>query len=193
MPSLEFLPVTRERWADLERLFSESAGEDLGNPSRCWCMEWRMTSRDEWMDGAGDVNRGKMRQHIDDGNIPGIIAYVDGVPSGWCSVSPRPQLVGLEATGRYRDFADPTAWVVLCFYVPETQRGHGMMLHLLDAAKGHARAGGARVLEGYPPEAAFAGDGAGGTIEVFRKAGFIESARVGEHSAVMRYYFDRGE
>lgn len=37
----EFHPVTRKRWPDLDRLFSESAGEELGNPSRCWCMEWR--------------------------------------------------------------------------------------------------------------------------------------------------------
>jgi GNAT superfamily N-acetyltransferase len=153
-------------------------------------MEWRLKSREEWRAGRGDANHEAMRRHIDDGNVPGVMAYEAGKPVGWCSVSPRPGLVGLEAPGRYRNFADPSAWVVLCFYVPEAQRGRGMMLRLLEAAKAHAREGGARVLEGYPPEAAFAGDGAGGTIEIFKKAGFVEAARVGEQSAVMRYYFD---
>jgi GNAT superfamily N-acetyltransferase len=143
------------------------------------------------MDGAGDVNRDKMRRHIDGGNIPGIIAYVDGEPAGWCSVSPRPALIGLESAGRYRNFADDSVWVVLCFYVPETHRGQGLMLRLLESAREYAASSGARVLEGYPPEAAFAEDGAGGTIEIFRKAGFAEVARVGEHSAVMRYRFDQ--
>jgi len=192
--SIVFLPVTRGRWPDLERLFSASGGEALGNPSRCWCMEWRLASHEEWEKGAeagGKPNREGMRRFVASGEVPGIIAYVDGEPAGWCSVSPRPSLIGLKTAAEYRNFEDPNVWVVICFYVPETQRGKGMMLHLLEAAMRYAAENGARVVEGYPFEAAHAGDGAGGTIEAFERAGFKEVRRVSEHQAVMRWYRQR--
>jgi GNAT superfamily N-acetyltransferase len=188
MESLEFLPVTRERWPDLETLFSESAGEDLGNPSRCWCMEWRLEEHQDWIEGAGDVNHGRMRDFVGGGQVPGIIAYVDGQPAGWCSVSPRPQLIGLRAAGNYRNFDDVSVWVVICFYVPETRRGMGMMGRLLEAAAEYAFESGARVVEGYPFAKEWADDGAGGTIEVFKRAGFTETRRLSEHQALMRRY-----
>jgi len=193
--TLEFHPVTPERWPDLERLFSESAGEELGNPSRCWCMEWRMTPHREWWRAAeagGEENREGMRRFVASGRVPGIIAYADGDAAGWCSVSPKPPLVGLarrsERLGeQYGKFDDGAEWAVICFYVPETQRGKGMMARLLEAAAKYAAANGARVVEGYPFEAAYATDGAGGTLEVFARAGFEEVRRVGEHQAVMRW------
>jgi hypothetical protein len=73
-----FAPVDGAHWPDLERLFLASAGESLGNPSRCWCMEWRLQSRDEWREGAGDVNHRKMRERVEGGDVPGIVVYADG-------------------------------------------------------------------------------------------------------------------
>ncbi|HEU4759635.1 MAG TPA: hypothetical protein VFT91_06595, partial [Dehalococcoidia bacterium] len=74
---IEFHPVTRERWPDLDRLFAASAAEDLGNPSRCWCMEWRLASHAQWVEQAGEGNRRAMKAHIESGEVPGILAYVD--------------------------------------------------------------------------------------------------------------------
>jgi len=191
-----FHRVTRERWPDLERLFSESAGEELGNPLRCWCMEWRLTSHGQWREAAragGGDNREGMRAFVASGEVPGIIAYVNGEPAGWCSVSPKPSLIGLarlgeKLSGQYGDFDQPAEWAVICFYVPETQRGKGLMVRLLEAAREYAAEDGARIVEGYPLEAAYADDGAGGTIEVFARAGFTEVRRIGRHQAVMRWY-----
>jgi GNAT superfamily N-acetyltransferase len=183
----EFHPVTPDRWPDLERLFRESAGEELGNPSRCWCMEWRLPDREQWKAGAGEPNRRAMERFVTEGNVPGIVAYVDGEPAGWCSISPRPSLIGLERAGGFRRFADPDIWSVICFYVPETHRGQGLMRGLLEAAVAYAASNGARIVEGYPFDAKFAGDGAGGTIETFAAAGFEETARISEHQATMRY------
>ncbi len=187
--SIEFYPVTRERWPDLERLFSESAGEELGNPSRCWCMEWRMTPHRDWWRAAeagGGENREGMRRFVESGQVPGIIAYVDRLPAGWCSISPKPPLVGLARRSErldraYGRFDDRDEWVVICFYVPEAQRGKGMMVRLLEAALDYAAENGARVVEGYPSDPEFVDDGAGGTTKVFERAGFEEVRRVGEH------------
>jgi GNAT superfamily N-acetyltransferase len=79
-------------------------------------------------------------------------------------------------------------WVVLCFYVAEQFHGKGLMKALLQEAVGYALGHGAQAVEGYPFEREYADDGAGGTIEAFRDAGFEEVRRIGEHQAVMRIY-----
>jgi GNAT superfamily N-acetyltransferase len=173
---LEFRPVTRERWPELDRLFSESAGEELGNPARCWCMEWRLERHQDWLDGAGEVNRVRMQKHIEEGFVPGLIAYLDGEPAGWISVSPRPDLVGMRSRLRHPEAAD--IWSIICFYVPETHRGQGMMRLLLEGAVAHAAASGARIVEGYPFVKELADDGAGGTVEAFEHAGFKRHAEI---------------
>lgn len=186
--ALAFHPVTRERWPDLERLFSASAGEALGNPSRCWCMEQRIASRAEWEAGAGDANRQAMRARIDSGDVPGILAYEGDEPAGWCSVAPRAGLVGLRAAGGFRNFERPGVWSITCFYVPESHRGHGLMKALLRAAVEHAASNGATIVEGYAATPDAFGDGAGGSVPVFESAGFIEVARRQETLRTMRYY-----
>jgi GNAT superfamily N-acetyltransferase len=145
---LDFHPVTPDRWPDLDRLFSESAGEELGNPSRCWCMEWRLASHREWREGAGEANRQGMRRRVAGGDVPGIIGYVDGEPAGWCSVSPKPSLIGFRQLKDFPQSEDPAVWSVICFYVPEAHRGQGLMGRLLSAAVEYAAASGAHVVEG---------------------------------------------
>lgn len=169
---MEIRPVTPDRWPDLNRLFSESAGEELGNPSRCWCMEWRLASHRAWREGAGEANREGMRRWVAAGDVPGIIAYVDGEPAGWCSVSPKPSLIGFRRLKDFPQSEDPAVWSVICFYVPEGRRGQGLMGRLLPAAVVYAGASGARVIEGYASVPEKAGDGAGGTTVVFERAGF---------------------
>jgi GNAT superfamily N-acetyltransferase len=190
---IEFHPVTADRWPDLKQLFSESAGEELGNPSRCWCMEWRVASHREWREaaaGGGERNREGMRRFVASGEVPGIIAYVDGEPAGWCSVAPKPSLVGLARLSErldrpYGEFQDASVWAVICFYVPERHRGIGIMGRLLAAAVSYAAENGARLVEGYPMDAGFETDGAGGTRMAFERAGFVEVRRAGERQAVM--------
>jgi GNAT superfamily N-acetyltransferase len=182
----EFQPVTRERWPDLDRLFSDSAGEDLGNPSRCWCMEWRLAQRDDWESGAGELNRERLRSHIESGFVPGLIAYVDEVPAAWISVSPRTDLIGMRGQLKHPDATD--IWSVICFYVAEAYRGQGLMRALLEAATRHASMNGARIIEGYPFVKEMAGDGAGGTLETFEQAGFRRMAEVRPGQWTVRCY-----
>ncbi len=191
---MQFHPVTPDRWPDLDRLFSESAGEELGNPSRCWCMEWRMTPHRQWWQAAqagGAENREGMRRFVAGGEAPGVIAYVDGVPAGWCSISPKPPLVGLarrseRLDGEYGRFDDRAQWAVICFYVPETHRGKGLMGRLLSAAVEYAAASGARIIEGYPFVPEKADDGAGGTTAVFERAGFERVREMARGQWLMR-------
>jgi len=191
---IDYLPVTRERWPDLWELFEASATEELGNPSRCWCMELRLGDRARWQaqcKSPSEDNRRDMAAIIRSGNTPGILAYHAGEPVGWCSVSPREQLVGLDEAYRSQDADNSRVWSVVCFYVPEAQRGNGLILGLLRAAVGFAIDSGAQIVEGYPVTAEVVGDGAAGTVPIFAAAGFVEVASVNPQQCVMRYLLGR--
>jgi GNAT superfamily N-acetyltransferase len=188
--TLTFHPVTLDRWPDLERLFSASTEEGEGNPARCWCMEWRRP-RAEWEAGQGEGNRAVMKALIESGHVPGILAYEGSEAVAWCSIAPRAQTTTLKERGSFRSFENPDIWTVLCFYISDAARGQGLTVELLRAAVEHARAAGAKVIEGYPvdPEAMpdFAMSRFMGFVSAFRRAGFVEVARRPDGRPVMRY------
>jgi GNAT superfamily N-acetyltransferase len=107
---------------------------------------------------------------------PGLLAYVDEQPAGWCSVGPRatlPRLVNSRTIPRVDDLA---VWSVICLVVRSGYRGHGLTRHLLHGAIVHARQHGAPVLEGYPVDPAGGRISATlayvGTTSSFEAAGF---------------------
>jgi hypothetical protein len=79
-------PLTRERWKDLVSLFGEK-----GAYGGCWCMWWRQAAS-EHERRAGEDNREALKALVNDGKIPGLLAYLDERPVGWCSVAPREEL-----------------------------------------------------------------------------------------------------
>ncbi len=192
---IEYLPVTRERWPDMQRLFEASADEELGNPSRCWCMEMRLRDRAQYRvqaeDPGSEGNRKAMGALVQSGDTPGIVAYEGAEPVGWCSVSPREQLLGLPDAYRSQDAGTPRVWSVACFYVPEKQRRKGLMKGLLNAAVQYAIRAGAQIVEGYPMTPEFFGDGAAGSVPIFEAAGFVEVASVNPIQRVMCYVVER--
>src|SRR5713101_3071575 len=89
-PKLSFHPVTPERWPDLEKLFGER-----GACGGCWCMVWRL-KRSVWESGKASGNKQAFRSLVEDDIQPGVLAYVDDEPIGWCSVAPRGDFVALQ-------------------------------------------------------------------------------------------------
>ena len=75
-----------------------------------------------------------------------------------------------------------------CFFVPTPARHRGLAVSLLRGAVDHVRAGGGRVVEGYPAptgsEAAYMG-----TVSIFTDAGFRLAGGDPEHP-VYRYHLD---
>ncbi|HZX14011.1 MAG TPA: hypothetical protein VFF49_06395, partial [Thermodesulfobacteriota bacterium] len=47
----------------------------------------------------GKKNKGAMRNIVNSGEIPGLLAYSDGKPVGWCSVAPRERFPSLNDPG----------------------------------------------------------------------------------------------
>jgi len=183
LPTLEFHPVTPERWGDLEKLFGER-----GASSGCWCMWWRLP-RAQFQRQAGEKNKEALKGIVDSGPPPGLLAYAEGEPIAWCSVAPREVFGALERSRTLKRVDDEPVWSVVCFFVAKPYRGRGVMMPLLTAAVEYARAHGARIVEGYPvePTQSLTGDrGYTGVVSAFRKAGFVEVLRRGTRSIMRR-------
>ncbi len=92
-----FYPVTKENWKDFENLFGEK-----GACAGCWCMYWRLRRKEyDSLRGAG--TKKKMKSLVNNGTIPGILAYDNDKPVGWCSVAPRedfPVLGKFQSAGK---------------------------------------------------------------------------------------------
>jgi GNAT superfamily N-acetyltransferase len=123
------------------------------------------------------------------------VATVDGDGIGWVRVSPRPEQPGVLRTrivkaGSTEPADDPAVWGITCFVVRREQRGSGVAATLLDAAIRHAVDHGARTIEGYPVDRAerprtTSAELWHGTVGLFARAGFEETARPTPARAVM--------
>jgi len=184
----EILPVTSERWGDLERLFERTLGPRGRQPipAACWCMAWRATPEDfrrGWGSGAtrGQGNKAALRAVVDDGRVPGLLAYMDGEPIGWCSVAPREEFVRLESSRALPRLDDQPVWSVVCFYVDPSAQHQGLGMTLLQSAVDYARSRGARIVEGYASKPGDR-DPFTGFESMFAAAGFVQVRPGGRRS-----------
>jgi len=171
---LNIHPVTPDRWRDFEKLFGRN-----GACAGCWCMWWRLPAA-TWRAQQGEGNRKAMRSLVKAGQAPGLIAYADGEPVGWCAVAPREHYVRLAHSRVLKPVDGQPLWSVSCFFVARSHRRRGVTVRLLKAAADFARQRGARLLEGYPIEPKRGQPDAfvfTGLASAFRKAGFREVAR----------------
>ncbi len=183
-------PLTPDRWDDLVTLFGEHGACD-----DCWCMTWRIRRRD--YDRLRNADRREALHRLTQNEIaPGLLAYADGRPVGWCSVGPRESYEALEHSRKYRRLDDQPVWSIVCFFMDSSARGQGLMAALLQAAVAYAREHGARIVEAYPTDMQsedMAGQrlsgygGYMGIASVFHKAGFREVARPSGTKLIMRY------
>jgi GNAT superfamily N-acetyltransferase len=182
---LEFHPLIPTRWPDLEKLFGER-----GACGGCWCMWWRM-KRAEFKLSKGEKNRRALRKLVDAGEIPGIIAYADGEPVGWCALAPRQNYPLLENSRVLARIDDEPVWSITCFFVAKPYRGNGVTGQLAKAAAAYARKQGGLIIEGYPvePKKGRMPDPFvyTGLVSTFRFAGFVEALRRSPTRPIMRY------
>jgi GNAT superfamily N-acetyltransferase len=184
-----FRPLTPERWADLAALFGPR-----GACGGCWCMSWLVT-RKEFEARKGEGNRRAFKAIVEKGAEPGILAYANGEPVGWCAVAPRERYLRLERSRTLARVDAEPVWSIVCFFVAKAHRRSGLSVALIRAAAELAAAKGARIVEGYPVEpysermpAAFAWTG---TVSAFRQVGFVEVARRSRTRPIMRLAIGR--
>jgi GNAT superfamily N-acetyltransferase len=182
--NLQFHPLTPERWKDLEALFGER-----GACGGCWCM-WPRLPRAKYNQQKGAGNKKAFKKIVVSGEVPGILAYAEGQPVGWCGLAPRETYPVLEHSRVLQRVDDAPVWSVTCFFVAKPFRGQGLTVALLRAAVEYARKRGAKIVEGYPiePKAGRSPDAFvwTGLASAFRQAGFVEVIRRSETRPIMR-------
>jgi GNAT superfamily N-acetyltransferase len=181
--AIEVLPASADRWADVERVM-----QTPGDPEACWCQVFRFP-REDWDDRPVSQNADDLHALVSGGRRPGLVAYDDGAPVGWCSVAPLSDFVRITTSPHFAalrpEGEDLTGrWAVTCFVVTEAARGSGLVDVLLAAAVAHARDHGATGVEGIPLDVAAAehvtpDELFGGTLAAFESAGFTEDGRLG--------------
>ncbi len=185
-PTLSFEALTSERWPALEALFGER-----GACAGCWCMFWRLT-RSEFEQRQGQENRQAFKKVVDSGEAPGLLAYANNEPIGWCAMAPRETYPRLDRSRVLKRVDDEPVWSLVCFFVAKPYRRRGVTVELLKAAVKYAQQRGAKIIEGYPVEPrqgrmpdVFVYTG---LSSAFRQAGFVEVLRRSETRPIMRYF-----
>jgi ribosomal protein S18 acetylase RimI-like enzyme len=180
---LEIHPVTADRWEDMVELF-ERRGPRGGSRNApacgCWCMYWRDRSV-----AHGAPKKRRMAALVRSGRVPGLLAYDDGSPIGWISISPREEFGALLASPQYRPRdEDEGVWSIVCFTIDRYARQRGVADALLDAAVVHAFAHGATAVEAYP----HVSDGKDymGPANLYRRAGFEHVRDANKRTIVRR-------
>ena len=169
---IEVVPLTPDRWDDVADLFGQG-----GDPKTCWCMFWRLRSKDWSFANTAEARDGFHRLVDEDRDpAPGLLAYQDGRAVGWVSVAPRDDYERLTNSRVRPKIDDTPVWSIVCFVVSKAERGLGLTGKLLDAATAYAIDRGAPGLEAYPVDA---GDGRvpaalvyTGLLSTFEAAGF---------------------
>jgi hypothetical protein len=182
-----FQPLTPERFADFEQLFGPR-----GACAGCWCMFWKLRGQ-AFEKAAGDAAHQMQKFNVESGVVPGLLAYVNGLPAGWIAVEPRSAYIKLAHSRVLAPVDDQHVWSVTCFFIDKQYRGRELTVSLLRAAADYVRAQGGKIVEGYPVDAqkdmpaAFMYTWA---ATAFVRAGFKEVARNSPTRPIFRYHVE---
>jgi len=157
-------------------------------------MYWRI-KRSLFNRQFGKGNKRAMKKRISSGEVPGILAYYDGNPVGWCSVAPREVFATLERSRTLKRVDDQPVWSIVCFYIAKKFQHEGIMVLLIKAAISYAKKNGARIVEAYPliPEKSKSPkwEAYTGIITAFKKLGFKKVLQRSKIRPIMRYYIGK--
>jgi GNAT superfamily N-acetyltransferase len=136
-----------------------------------------------------------MKSIVESGEIPGILAYTDGQPCGWCSVAPRENYGSLQRSRVLKPIDDQNVWSIVCFFIHKEHKGKNLSLRLIQGAIEYVKSQGGKIIEAYPtllksdkapPVSSFMG-----IPKIFQKAGFEEVHRPSPSKMIMRYYINK--
>jgi GNAT superfamily N-acetyltransferase len=189
---VRIVPANQASFDDIQTVFGTR-----GPAHRCQCQRYKLKAREAFAKFPVEERELRLRVQTDDEPTTGLVAYLDGEPVGWCAVEPRPAYEGLLRSnrvpweGRDEDKADGSVWAVTCVFARAGYRRRGVSHALVRAAVDHARASGARALEGYPmtTKDVIVEELHVGTVGAFAAAGFTEVSRPTKRRIVMRIDF----
>ena len=180
--SIDVYPATLDRFEDVAVLL----GPGKESAPACWCLYYRLSSGEFsrlWGEGRPDLLRALCARD----QAPGMLAYLDGVPVGWCALGPRTEMERLQRSRTIPKVDERPVWSVVCFVVRPGYRRRGVARALLDGGIAYARSCGAVALESYPVDSGGARINTSfayvGTTGLFEAAGFRRMLETKSRSA----------
>lgn len=176
MPSIHIEPLTPRLWPVFEDLFGRQ-GACYG----CWCTYFRLPPSARKSNSV-EQKKALMRERIEAGPPPGLLALDGERGVGWMQVGPRPDVPEWNNAGRVsappvlEEATDSRIWTVSCFFLRPSERGRGLTHRLVAAGIDHARRNGAVALDACPIRQSRDSRSVGlfvGSARVFEQAGFI--------------------
>ena len=137
-------PVTPERFEDFADVVNRSR-----RANHCWCLSHRLRTREIEALGSGSREQA-MRRLCEGEHPPGVVAYRDGEPVGWCNIGPRTEITRLVGSRLIRPLDELPVWSIVCVVVRAGHRRQGVTAPLLDGAVAYAASSGAPAVEAYP-------------------------------------------
>lgn len=194
--NIEIKPLTPELAADFFDFFDNRAFFGHEEWSCCYCTWFHMDREYEIRvgnevkaDGCANALRRCLKKaaatFLIENTLHGYLAYVNGVPVGWCNANDK------EAFRRFDFNADITDFIsksgsgkiksVVCFVIAPEYRRKGVATALLERVLADAQADGYTAVEGYPRlqynnREPF---GYNGPLQLYEKCGFINAAEQG--------------
>ncbi|MHB1555043.1 MAG: GNAT family N-acetyltransferase [Acidimicrobiales bacterium] len=150
-------------------------------------MFWRR-STSEFACNRGAGNRSALEALIGRADPPGLLAYRDAHPIGWCALGPRETFSRLERSRMLIRVDARPVWSIPCFFVDRHHRRTGVAAELLRSAVAVARSRGVATLEAYPMGGSSRpsnSEAYTGVAEMFAREGFTPVAAAGRR-IVMR-------
>jgi len=170
-----------------------------GQAARCQCQRYKLASRESFGSTPVEERAHRLRVQTSCGDpsgpeTSGLVAYLDGVPVGWCAVEPRCHYKSLLRNqrvpwaGRGEDKQDRTVWAITCLFTRAGFRRRGISRTLVAVAVRFAWDRGARAIEAYPMTTSRAIDEElhCGLLTPFLDLGFTEVSRPTKRRAVVR-------
>lgn len=188
------VPATADRFDDVATILAPS---DKAKGS-CWCLSMRLPNAERVALPPGQ-ECARLRRYAEEGTPPGVLAYIDGQPAGWCSIAPRDSYHRLTHSRTIPVVDDLPVWSLVCFAVLAPFRRRGVARTLLRGAVEYAFASGAPAVEAYPMQTT--GQRVSTTLSyvgfasLFESEGFVTVSQTNAHSAglprvIMRRYRD---
>ncbi len=169
-PAVEIKALRPDLEPDFMAFFDREAFADNPHWASCYCyFHHAPHDREAWTTRTGEQNRRDVSRWIQDGEMTGYIAYVDGRTAGWCNAT-LPAQVTTRQEGKDQP---PGTGLVVCFVIAPPFRGKGIARRLLDAACRGFQERGMTSVVGFPRRAAEgAAENYHGPLSLYLQAGF---------------------
>jgi hypothetical protein len=131
--TISVTPLTPDHWPAFEDLFGKQ-GACYG----CWCTHFRLPPAVR-RDNDHQRNKDFIRNRIETGPPPGLLAFEGDRAVGWMQIGPRADVPEWNNSGRASaplddgPADDEAVWAISCFFLRTKARGRGLT-HLLVAA-----------------------------------------------------------